>query len=374
MHFLVIGNPENRRLHSFIAEIDAIKECSHSVISYIDLLDDKVKLDNYIRPNTVVKIDSPGENQTVRKKLIEYGKSNIQHVNNNFLSEFGLICYQDEWYRGFFSFLLDLKDKLSSFNLHFMNSIDSILIMFDKVETKKLLNQNKIPTPIALDNIYNYTELRTQMLNKKIHNVFIKPAHSSSASGVIAFRTYASFVKAISSVELFNDQGDVRFYNSLKVRTYTDEKSIITLIDNFLLGKVSIEQWIPKASFKGLSFDFRVVVINGKARHIVARTSKSPITNLHLGNARGNLSEIVTHITNEKFELIKAVAENVAKCFPECLYLGIDILISANLRYIMVLEVNAFGDLLPNLIDDGETVYEAQIKASIQKWSKHETI
>ncbi|GGD82432.1 hypothetical protein GCM10011514_53120 [Emticicia aquatilis] len=374
MHFLVIGNPENRRLHSFIVEVDALKECSHSVISYIDLLDDKVKLDNYIRPNTVVKIDSPGENQTVRKKLIEYGKINIQHINNAFLSEFGRICYQDEWYRGFFSFLLDLKDKFSPFKLHFMNSIDSILIMFDKVETKKLLNQNKILTPIALDNIYNYTELRNQMFNKKIHNVFIKPAHSSSASGVIAFRTQGSFVKAISSVELISDQGDVRFYNSLKVRTYTDEKSIITLINNFLLGKVSLEQWIPKASFKGLSFDFRVVVINGKARHIVARTSKSPITNLHLGNARGNLSEIVTHISNERFESIKAVAENVAKCFPDCLYLGIDVLISANLRHIMVLEVNAFGDLLPNLIDDGETVYEAQIKASIQKWSKHETI
>jgi hypothetical protein len=201
-------------------------------------------------------------------------------------------------------------------------------------------------------------------------SVFIKPAHGSSASGVVAFRTDGKRVQAISSVELVKKEQAIALYNSLKVRTYTDEATVIALINSILKGKTSIEQWIPKAAFNGLSYDFRVVVIAGKARHIVARTSKSPITNLHLGNSRGDLSAIIANIGSSKFEAIKNVAEQTAACFPDCLYLGVDVLISANLKQIMVLEVNAFGDLLPNLTDAGENIYQAQISASVQKWSQ----
>ena len=224
--------------------------------------------------------------------------------------------------------------------------------------------------PLALDNVCDYEALRIQMQTQRMSSVFIKPAHGSSASGVVAFRTDGKRVQAISSVELVKAEQTIALYNSLKVRRYTDEATVIELINNILKGKTSIEQWIPKAAFNGLTYDFRVVVIAGKARHIVARTSKSPITNLHLGNSRGDLSAIVAHIGHSKLEAIKNVAEQTAACFPDCLYLGVDVLVSTNLKQIMVLEVNAFGDLLPNLTDAGENIYQAQISASVQKWSQ----
>ncbi len=370
MHFLLIGNPENRRMSAFVAEVEALKVHSYALIAYKDLLDNTVDLAAHIRPNTIVKIESPGENSAVRQGLIEYGAALSHTTKPALLSDFGRIAYRDEWYRGFCRFLSDLKTRLLPFDVHLMNGVDSILTLFDKVATKAILIKNNIPTPLALDHVRDYETLRIQMQTQRIHSVFIKPAHGSSASGVVAFRTDGKRVQAISSVELVKEEQTIALYNSLKVRTYTDEATVIALINSILKGKASIEQWIPKAAFNGLSYDFRVVVIAGKARHTVARTSKSPITNLHLGNSRGDLSAIMAHIGSSKFEAIKNVAEQTAACFPDCLYLGVDVLISANLKQIMVLEVNAFGDLLPNLTDAGENIYQAQISASVQKWSQ----
>ena len=370
MHFLLIGNPENRRMSAFVAEIEALKVHSYALIAYQDLLDNTVDLAAHIRPNTIVKIESPGENSAVRQGLIEYGAALSHPTNLAFLSDFGRIAYQDEWYRGFCSFLSDLKAQLLPFDVCLMNGVDSILTLFDKVATKAILIKNNVPMPLALDNVCDYEALRIQMQTQRMSSVFIKPAHGSSASGVVAFRTDGKRVQAISSVELVKAEQTIALYNSLKVRRYTDEATVIELINNILKGKTSIEQWIPKAAFNGLTYDFRVVVIAGKARHIVARTSKSPITNLHLGNSRGDLSAIIAHIGIAKLEAIKNVAEQTSACFPDCLYLGVDVLISANLKQIMVLEVNAFGDLLPNLTDAGENIYQAQISASAQKWSQ----
>lgn len=370
MHFLLIGNPENRRVAAFVAEIQALKVHSYALIAYQDLLDNTVDLAAYIRPNTIVKIDSPGENSAVRQGLIEYGATLSHPTNLTLLSDFGRIAYQEEWYRGFCRFLSDLKAQLLPFDVRLMNGVDSILTLFDKVETKAILTKNNVPTPLSLDNVCDYETLRIQMQAQRIHSVFIKPAHGSSASGVVAFRTNGKRVQAISSVELVKEAQTIALYNSLKVRRYADEAIVIELVNSILKGKISIEQWIPKAAFNGLSYDFRVVVIAGKARHIVARTSKSPITNLHLGNSRGDLSAIVAHIGIAKLEAIKNVAEQTAACFPDCLYLGVDVLVSTNLKQIMVLEVNAFGDLLPNLTDAGENIYQAQISASVQKWSQ----
>lgn len=362
MHFLLICNPENRRARAFIAEVEALKTHTYAVVAYEDLLANAVHLEDYMRPNTVVKIESTGENSVVRQGLIAYGAAKAPSVNTAFLADFGRICYQDEWYQGFSRFLTDLKMQLLPFDVRLMNGIESILTLFDKVATKAVLNQNNIPTPLALTNVQDYTTLRQQMQTQRVQSVFIKPAHSSSASGVLAFRTNGQQVQAITSIELVKENGTIALYNSLKVRTYTDESTIAALINLILTGKTSIEQWIPKATFQGASFDFRVVVINGKARHIVARTSKSPITNLHLGNARGDLAAITAHIGTGKLEAIKSVAEQTAVCFPDCLYMGVDVLISANLKHVMVLEINAFGDLLPNLMDAAENVYQAQIR------------
>ena len=77
------------------------------------------------------------------------------------------------------------------------------------------------------------------------------------------------------------------------------------------------------------------------------------------------MNEFIAAMGAGKLNEIKELAEKTAACFPASLYMGIDILVTANLRKTVVLEINAFGDLLPGLLDKGETCYEAQIKAQL---------
>jgi glutathione synthase/RimK-type ligase-like ATP-grasp enzyme len=133
--------------------------------------------------------------------------------------------------------------------------------------------------------------------------------------------------------------------------------------------RVLIEEWIPKASMDNKVFDFRILTINGKARHTVVRTSRHPVTNLHLGNRRGNLEELETLIGSDKINEVKTLAEKASLCFADSLYAGVDILLSNDLSVSKVLEVNAFGDLLPGINHNGESTYEAEINAMKEKIS-----
>ncbi len=102
-------------------------------------------------------------------------------------------------------------------------------------------------------------------------------------------------------------------------------------------------------------------MINGQAKHVVPRLSKTPITNLHLGNKRGVLQEIEQKISKEKLLQVKIMAEHAAACFPDSFYLGVDVLLASDFKTIKILEVNAFGDLLPGLLHEGMDTYTTEI-------------
>jgi hypothetical protein len=53
----------------------------------------------------------------------------------------------------------------------------------------------------------------------------------------------------------------------------------------------------------------------------------------------------------------------MTSCFPNSLYAGIDLRISPDFQHHQVLEVNAFGDLLPNVMCNGRDTYESEIVA-----------
>jgi hypothetical protein len=55
------------------------------------------------------------------------------------------------------------------------------------------------------------------------------------------------------------------------------------------------------------------------------------------------------------------------QCFPGSLYAGIDLLVTADFRRHAVLEVNAFGDLLPGVLCGGEDTYALEIAAMLDQ-------
>src|SRR5204863_3521648 len=108
--------------------------------------------------------------------------------------------------------------------------------------------------------------------------------------------------------------------------------------------------------------DLRVLVIAGEARHWVIRQSRHPMTNLHLGNRRGDEAALRELIGLPNLDAAFRLAEKAAACFPDSLYAGVDILIDSRHRA-LVGEINAFGDLLPRLQHRGESAYSTIARA-----------
>jgi hypothetical protein len=162
---------------------------------------------------------------------------------------------------------------------------------------------------------------------------------------------------------------DGRLHNSLRVRRYTAEREIAGIVDALAPDGLHIERWLPKASVQGRAADLRVLVVAGRATHAVVRTSRFPLTNLHLGGARGDLASVVD-AAGDRWARALDTCERAAACFPRTLCVGVDLLPSIGWRRFAVGEVNAFGDLLPRLTGlpgspaEGLDTYTAQIAAA----------
>ncbi len=217
-----------------------------------------------------------------------------------------------------------------------------IQLQFNKPECQLWLQKQQVPVPHRLAGFSNYDELVALMNIHGLRKVFIKPAHAFFCIGCYCISQIRHQVQAVTSAEMVQTPNGLQLYNSLNVRTYTSEQEIATLINQLIPEKVFAEEWLPKATLQGRYFDVRVLTIAGKARHTVLRTSSNVITNLHLGNRRGNMDEFIATIGTDKLDEIKQLAEKTAACFPNSLYMGIDILLTADLKRTVVLEVNAF--------------------------------
>ncbi|MGW7309623.1 STM4014 family protein, partial [Streptomyces sp. NPDC054835] len=215
--------------------------------------------------------------------------------------------------------------------------------------------------------VRGWDDVRALTAGQGMRRVFVKPAHGSSASGVLALERAASGrTQATTSVEL---DADGRLHNSLRVRRYTTEREVAALVDALAPDGLHVERWVPKASLGGRAADLRVVVVDGRATHAVVRTSRSPMTNLHLGGARGDLDAARAAIgaAGGRFADALDVCERAAAAFPGTRCVGVDLLPATGWRRFAVGEVNAFGDLLPGLTGlpgsgaEGLDTYAAQL-------------
>lgn len=360
MELVVIGNPDNRRVAFFREAAARVANQSVTVLSYNEWLSGSPLPP--ITAGSIIKIDSPGEHAGVRNQLIQLGG-----VQPDLIQPHGIISHLKSWYTGYCMLLDDITRHLPPHRYRYMNHPAAIRLQFNKPACQQLLQQHQVAVPRMLPQVHNYDALIQAMQQQHIRQVFIKPAHASSASGVIAFRKNGSKVQAITSAETDYSSGKLQLFNSLRVRTYQNESEVAAIINAIAAEGVQTEEWIPKATLNNRYFDIRVLVIAGEARHTVLRTSKQIITNLHLGNKRGSMEDFISRFGASKLAAVHHLAEQTAACFPDTLYMGIDILIAANGKDMYVLEVNAFGDLLPGLLHKNENSYEAELTAMLKK-------
>jgi hypothetical protein len=378
--WIIIGNLESRPVALFQAALAGRGLPPARIVAYADLLAERVALPDVVRAGDIVRIETPGRNFDVEIELLRLGAAQVEpepatyrpalewllHVWGDHAEDIGAVWYPRTWYLGYCTLLRRIEQQLAACPPHRrMNSPADIALMFDKRQCHALLEQHGLPVPRSLGPISGYDDLVTAMQATRCHQVFVKPAHGSSASGAVAYRTNGRAHVAVTTVDeiRYDGNGCPMLYNTRRLRTLHDLREIAGLIDAVCRHRAHVEQWLPKAGSDGYTFDLRVVMIGGQVRHVVPRLSRSPMTNLHLLNRRGDIERVRARMGDAAWQALCRTCEWVMALFPDSLYAGLDVLVLPGYRRHVILECNAFGDLLPGVLWEGMDTYAAEIAA-----------
>ncbi|GAA1546036.1 hypothetical protein GCM10009730_63860 [Streptomyces albidochromogenes] len=355
--FVVVGNPANRRVALFRAAVTAAGLPAARVVPWLDVLRGRAAP---FRPGETVRVDSPGEDPDVERLL--RGTGDGTRVEGSAL-----------WYERFTAAAREVGRAAAGCVL--LDDPDELAVLFDKRLCHAVLRDAGVPVPPSPTSgpgaapVRGWADVRELLRTHRMPRAFVKLAHGSSASGVLAVEAAGpGRVRATTSVE--RDAGG-RLFNSLRVRRCTTEAEVAAIVDALAPDGLHVERWLPKAAQGGRAADLRVVVIGGRATHAVVRTSRSPMTNLHLGGSRGDLDQAraAVRAAGGSWEEALEVCERAGACFPRTLCVGVDLLPAVGWRRFAVCEVNAFGDLLPRLTGlpgsgaEGLDTYAAQVAA-----------
>jgi hypothetical protein len=376
MQFVVIGAPGDRRIELFQQALDSCQLSAAQLVSYSELLKGNIHLSQVVQHNTVVRIESPGRDFDIEKVLLHAGAAEADsepyaHLAESAIADLsfdrGRLRFPRQWYLGFTRALRLIGIQLTECPPHqIMNHPNDIALMFDKAACHAVFSAHGLPVPRSLNPIYNFDTLIDAMQREHCFRVFVKLAHGSSASGTVAYEWSGDRHRAITTVEVVWQGGQITLYNSRHLRTIFDLSEIRTLIDALCQHNVHVEQWIPKAAHHNKVFDLRVVTIKGAVRHTIVRLSKTPMTNLHLLNERASVEQL-ERMPIEAWHSAQETCQHAAGLFPRSLYSGIDLMFEPGYRRHHILEINAFGDLLPGLLDRGQSTYEAEIEAVLER-------
>ncbi|MEU3464815.1 STM4014 family protein [Streptomyces sp. NPDC006733] len=357
VRFAVVGNPGNRRVTMFADAVRAAGLPAPRVVAWSDVLRGTYGF----APGELVRVDSPGEEPEVDRAL--RGGADPTRVEGGAL-----------WYRRFTATVEEVARTAAEAGATLLGEPRDIAVLFDKRLCHARLLAAGVPVPPALTApVRGWADLKEQLQAAGMPRAFVKPAHGSSASGVIALEFGGrGQVRATTSVER---TADGRLFNSLHVRRYTAEPEVASLVDVLAGDGLHVERWLPKAAQHGRAADLRVVVVDGRATHAVVRTSGSPMTNLHLGGARGDLAaaRAAAEASGLGWDAVTGIAEQAAACFPGTPCVGVDVLPGIGWRRVAVGEVNAFGDLLPRLTGlpgsgaEEQDTYAAQVGAVLRR-------
>lgn len=370
---VLIAPPNSRRVAAFQSSLQRINWPQAKVISYQQIIENPQTLIQTVHKGNIVRLETSGESSDTERLLLELGKKGItKSVVENIADlqlEQGEIIPSNQWYAGLQQFFDIVQKQLAQCPSYYcMVDFSEGLQLFDKRKTAELWLSLNLPIPYQLpEEVSSFEQLISVLNQQRLDRVFIKLAHGSGASGTIALAINKNQIQALTTIEMVENQRGIRLYNNRKLIHYNTWQQITQLIDELLkYHKLQIERWLPKASYQGKVFDIRVVVINGKAMHTLIRLGKQAITNLHLGNGRGDLEQIKNYLGNS-WQLVPELAEQAMQYFPNSLYAGVDILVSQNAKKPYLLEANTFGDFHPNTYCQGLDTYQAELLALLTR-------
>lgn len=370
---VLIAPPNSRRVSAFQNSLQQINWPLAKIISYQEIVSSPELLPSLVREGNIIRVETSGECCATERLLLTLGQSSSEvNTIENIASiqlEQGEIIPSNQWYAGLKSFFVILQKQLNQCAKHYC-TIDFTegLQLFDKRQTSQYWQAANLAIPQQItEHVNSFEQLLVVLRQYGLSRVFIKLAHGSGASGAIAMAIAKNKIQVITTIEKVETAQQIHFYNSSKLIRYSCWQEIAVMIDQLLkYHHLQIEAWIPKASYQGKVFDIRVVVVAGKAMHTLVRLGTQAMTNLHLGNGRGDLQQIKAYL-GEGWQSVPELAEQAMQCFPNSLYAGVDVLVSQTKKKPYLLEANTFGDFHPNTYFKGLDTYQMELAALLTR-------
>lgn len=366
MQHLIIGDEESRRARQWR---NVLGDVPVQWVSYQEVAKGHFPT---IQQPTTLRITSPGEDFETYKLLLSLGG---YPQAEQLVFERGRIYHHRYWYRGWCKVL----DQIQAFleqqpGVLVMNHPAPIQLAFHKAESQQMLANQGIPIPkIYADHLNSFQQLLEIMETERVPHVFLKPAHGSSASGVMMFRKNGKRLLLETTIGVKQESGDMKLFNHKRLQKYHEADTIKAVIEQMIPNKLHMEEWIIKKRFQTKSTDFRVLTINQQPVFVQPRHSPHPITNLRLGNEKGSLIKLEKEWGRSIIERVRGVAQDTAHQFPKLFYAGIDIAVDRKGNP-YVLEVNPFGDFLKDIFVNKQTTYELELahwERKVSTYKKH---
>lgn len=306
-----------------------------------------------------LKIEPPGDDEEVHHRLLQAGCARMQRQAPERPAH-GELLAADAWFTGFSEALHRLAALLQHrSHVQVMNAPSDILVMTDKLLCQQRLQQHQVPTPPLLGPVQGYDHLRALLDQHGLDRVYLKARYGSSAAGVLAYRrTRQGQEQATTSAQLVEGPRGTRLFNVKRLRSYGRAPDIRRVIDLIAGQQAYAEAWIPKPRSGAGHFDVRLVTLAGRPAHRVARIGDRAMTNLHLDSRR---AEVGSLLSAADVRALEATACQAAGAFPHSRMIGFDVVVRHGKA--QVLEANAFGDLLPGLLWQGQDTYAAGLCA-----------
>jgi len=380
--FALFCNPESRRAEGFYIALGRTLRQRPKLIPWQWVLENAPWEKQFEETPRFLRLESPGRNWKVEQLLLLRGgaiddeeeafgwrrlpKETVESLTN----DPGRVLPMRQWFLGWRQILQQVSTWADQPGLspRWLCPPEDVICMFDKSACHNKLELAGIAVPPSLGIPRNFDELQESMRRAGRKRVFLKPCHGSSASGVVALECGRNEIQAFSALEMAKDGDGVRLYNRRRIDIWRGAAEVRRLVNEVCGERCLAQVWVPKAGISGRTFDLRVLVIGGRARHVMVRLGRGPITNSQLLGGKGDTEKLRRRMGDEAWSRMLGLCERaMTQCFPGSLYAGLDVLIEPDFQTARILEVNAFGDLLPGILYEGRDTYTWEVEEALRR-------
>jgi len=354
---VVLGVAASKRWRGLQAARAALGLAPACLVEWRDFLVDPAALARAVDVPAAcrLKLEPPGDDPVAHAHLLARGAALRDRAPPQ-APRHGELLAVDLWFAGFGQALRTVDALLATrAQVRLVNACDEILRMTDKWACQQHLRAHGVPVPALLGEVAGHDALHALADAHGIDRVFVKARYGSSAAGVIAWRRDGrGREQATSSARVVETDGAARLFNDKRLRGSTRPAEIARLVDLVCAQGAYAEAWIPKPRHGAGHFDLRVLALDGRPAHRVARVGLRPMTNLHLDGERADPAAL---LDADELALAERLVVDAARAFPRSGVIGFDLVVRGAAGH--VLEANAFGDLLPRLLWRGLDPYGA---------------